>query len=236
MAFNLAKYNLNPYNVQGGHVKWIRADGSETVNAFIGSALQIYVSAIGNERVDESTVGAPTLFATAKGFETVSELVAKGQPTVLLYPIYLESVNAEIDLDAEITPYPAFVENVGSEIILGADAYLNAELVENIGAETSLGANIYPQNLEGFELISESASLDIIDTLTCLLTTTLAPGQQIIIDADSYTVLLDGENAIDIQSGDWIDELNRSTTDIMIGAASGVSNLSARLIYTERYL
>lgn len=236
MAFNLAQFNINPFNVQGGHVKWIRADGSETVNAFIGSALQIYVLAIGNERVDESTAGAPTYFMEAKGAETVSELVAKGQPTVLLYPNYFETIEAESDISAEITPYPIFSEVVDSETSLGANISASAELSETVDSETNLGANIYPQNVEGFELVSESASLDIIDTLTCMLTTSLAPGQRIIIDAETYTVLLDGENAIEIQSGDWIDELNRSTTDIMIGAASGVSNLTARIIYTERYL
>ena len=235
MAFNLAQYNLNPFNVQGGHVRWIRADGSETVNAFIGSALQIFASGIGNERVDEQTAGEPARFLIANGTETVGELVANGQLTVLLYPTFGEAVGAEIDLSAEITPAAVMGEVVDAETDLGADIYPTASGSETVDADTALGSNIYV-TAEGYELVSESASLDIIDEVVCLLKTTLKPGHRIIVDADTYTVLLDGENAIEIQSGEWVDELNRETVDIVIGAASGVANLSARLIYTERYL
>lgn len=235
MAFNLAQFNLNPFNVQGGHVKWIKASGSETVNAFIGSALQIYASAIGNERVSEIIAGEPTKFIRAIGAETVGELVANGQLTVLLYPTFGEAVGAEIDLSAEIMPSAVMGEVVEAETELGSDIYPVVTGSETVDADTVLGAKIYP-TAEGFELVSESASLDIIDEKVCLLKTTLKPGHRIIVDADTYTVLLDGENAIEIQSGEWIDELNRDTVDIVIGAASGVNNLSARLIYTERYL
>lgn len=235
MAFNLAQYNLNPFNVQGGHEKWIRALGSETINAFVGSALQIYTSAIGNERVSEQIIGAPTKFFRGMGTETVSEAVADATPTVLLNLLYREYVNAEIDLSTEITPPVIMSEVVTAEAYLSTDIYPTAEMAETVDADTMLGADIYTEP-EGFELISESASLEVIDEKVCVLTTTLKPGHQIIIDAETYTVLLDGENAIEIQSGDWIDELNRDTVDIVIGAASGVANLTARLIYTERYL
>lgn len=235
MAFNLAQYNLNPFNVQGGHVKWIKALGSETVNAFIGSALQIFASGIGNERVSSQIAGEPTKFFRAKGTETVSEAVADATPTVLLNLFYREFVNAEIDLSAEITPPVIMSEAVTAEAYLSTDIYPTAGMAESVNADTMLGANVY-LSPEGFELISESASLEVIDEKVCVLTTTLKPGQRIIVDAETYTVLLDGENAIEIQSGDWIDELNRETVDIVIGAASGVANLTARLIYTERYL
>lgn len=235
MAFNLAQYNLNPFNVQGSHVKWIKALGSETVNAFVGSALQIYTSAIGNERVSEQIVGAPTKFFRGKGTETVSEAVAEAQPTVLLYLLYRENVGNEIDLSAEIAPPVIADEVITAETDISADIYPTAEMGETVDADTMLGADIYTEP-EGYELISESASLEVIDEKVCVLTTTLRPGQRIIVDAETYTVLLDAENAIEIQSGDWIDELNRDTVDIVIGAASGVANLTARLIYTERYL
>jgi hypothetical protein len=235
MAFNLAQYNLNPFNAQGGNVKWIRANGSETINSFIGSALEVYVLGIGNERVSEEITGAPTKFIKAKGTEKISELVANGQVTVLVYPVFEESVWSEIDLSAEVMPPAVLSEVVTAEPYLGADIYPVITGSETVDVDALLRANIY-LSTEGFELVSESASLDIIDRKVCLLTTTLAPGHMIVIDADTYTVLLDGVNAIEIQSGEWIDELNRDTVDIEINAASGEANLSARLIYTERYL
>ena len=79
-------------------------------------------------------------------------------------------------------------------------------------------------------------SLEALDLAICYLTVTLKPGSTLIIDANNYNILLDGENAIELQSGDWLDDLDRETVDIAIGAASGVSGLSASILYTERYL
>lgn len=235
MAYNLARYNINPFNISGDKVRYIKAIGTESIDVAIGSSLEIFLRGIGNERVNTSLQGAPTKFISAKGSATVGELVAKGQPTVLLYPVFNEVLSAELHGDAIITPPTVGTENVECSIALDAENYLTAFGEEVVTADTHLSADIFLTG-EGFELVAESASLEIIDTKTCVLTTTLRPGQKIIIDADSYTVLLDGENAIEIQSGDWIDELDRSTTDIAIKAASGVGNLTTSIIYTERYL
>ena len=75
-----------------------------------------------------------------------------------------------------------------------------------------------------------------MDIIVCELNITLKPGQKLIVDATNYNVLLDNENAIWAQSGAWIDELTRETSSISINASSGVANLSANILYTERYL
>ena len=235
MAFNLAQFNINPFNIAGGNVKWIKATGNEYISASVGSALQIFIQAYGNERVSEDVVGVPARFIVASGRESIAEGVTRAQPTILLYPNYRENVTAETDISAVITPNAVLSEVIEPDIILAADAYLSAIGSEEITEEVEIAADTY-LSAEGFELISESASLEVIDTKTCILTTTLKPGERIVIDADSYTVLLNGENAIEIQSGDWIDELDRNTTDISLKAAAGVSYLSAHIIYTERYL
>lgn len=235
MAFNLAQYNINPFNVAGGNVRWLKATGNEYITTAIGSALQIYVQAYGNERIGEESSGASTKFIRAVGSESVAELVTRGQNSILLYPRFSEVVREEATISAIIMPTATGEEKVEAELILGSDSYLSTDFTETVSADVSLGSEIY-LTASGYELVSESASLEIIDTKTCYLTTELKPGDRIVIDADSYTVLLNSENAIEIQSGDWIDELDRSTTDIAIKAASGVAYLSAHIIYTERYL
>ena len=57
-----------------------------------------------------------------------------------------------------------------------------------------------------------------------------------IIDANTYNVWIDQQNAVYVHSGDWLDELNRETQDFVITAASGAGNLEASILYTERYL
>lgn len=235
MAFNRSKFNHLPYNVQSDLVKWVKVNALEEIDAVIGSALDYYPLAIGYERVDEEIEGVKAKFLSASGGETVNEAVAEGQMSVILYPHFAETVTAVTHLSAIVMPEVDLSENVNCSAKLGADFYAKADATEIVDANTALGAKIYPV-VEGFELITESASLENITEKTCVLTVTLRPGQVLIVDANTYNVLLDNQNAIDIHSGDWIDELNRTTTEITLSAASGLSNLSATMMYTERYL
>lgn len=235
MAFNLAQFDLTSFNIDVGNTRYIRALGVETVSSSIGSALQIYARAIGNERVNETANGAAGRFVKAKGTETIAEAVMNGQLSIILYPKFYETVSQETDIVAEIYSPSIFTETITADTTLGSNIYAYPIFSEEIDAVTAIGADIYP-SAEGFELVSESASLEALELKTCTLTVTLKPGQRLIVDSSTYNILLDGENAIEIQSGDWIDELNRETTDIAITAASGVENLTASILYTERYL
>ena len=235
MAFNRSKFNHVPFNVQSDMVKWLHVRALEEVDAVIGSALDFFPLAIGNERVGAVIDGDCGTFITASGTETITEEVIEAQMTVILFPHFEEEVTEEISLSAEIMPTVTGNETVDCDAALGADFYPVVIGNETPNAYTRIAAKIYPV-AEGYELISESASLENLETRTCVLTLTLKPGQTLIVDANNYNVLLDNANAIDKQSGDWIDELNRNTTDIKITASSGVANLSASILYTERYL
>ena len=235
MAFNLARYNLNPFNARGTSVKYIKALGIETISASIGSALQIYPLSIGYERVGESISGVMGRFLNVEFAETVDELVANGQISVILYLRYAETVSAETDIAAEDYLSVISTETVSANTHQDALIHPKTMFAEAINADTSLGSNIYC-GAEGYELVSESASLEAREYRTCVLTLTLQPGQRLVIDAQNYNVLLDGENAIDTHSGDWLDELDRRTIDISITASAGVANLDATILYTERFL
>ena len=188
MAYNLAQYNISPFNVSGEKVRYIKAVGSENIDIAIGSSLEIYMRGIGNERVNISLQGVPTKFVSASGSVTVGELVAKGQPTVLLYPTLSEIVESSNRIAAEITPSAIGAEDVECDVDLDAENYLTTSGTETVTWDANLAADVF-MTAEGFELVSESASLEIIDTKICLLTVTLNPGERLIIDADSYTVL-----------------------------------------------
>ena len=236
MAFNRAKFNHVPFNVQSDMIKYIIVSGLEEVDATIGSALNFYPLAIANERVAAEPQGMKGRFIEAVGEETISENVVEAQMTVIIFPHFEENVAEETELRAVITPKPSFMELLSGEWHKGANIYPDAEANEKVTINRRhLSAKIYP-HIEGYELVSNSASLENVEIKTCVLTLTLKPGQTLIVDAINYNILLDNENAIEIQSGDWIDELNRNTTDITISAAAGASNLSASILYTERYL
>lgn len=63
---------------------------------------------------------------------------------------------------------------------------------------------------------------------------TIPPGGELRIDSGLYTVLLNGENALHTQEGDWV-ELTRSLARLTIECAQG-GGLEGRLVYQERYL
>lgn len=235
MAFNHAKFNRNPYNTPGELIRWLKVIGVEQVDTSIGSALNYYALAIGNERVNKVIEGTKAYFTEASYTETISENVGEVQLSVILYPIFEENVTKETTIAAEIYPDISGLEEITNVLVPNVNLCVVSDLMEEIDADIALGANFYAL-ADGYELVSESASLENIGTKVCVLNVTLQPGQVLIIDANTYNVLLDQQNAIDIHSGDWIDELNRNTTELKIGAASGVANLSATILYTERYL
>ncbi len=63
---------------------------------------------------------------------------------------------------------------------------------------------------------------------------TIPPGGELRIDSELFLVLLNGENALHTQSGDWIN-ISRNLLRLIVESASG-GQLRGQLIYTERYL
>lgn len=237
MGFNRAIFNRSPFNIpSSSNAILAKAEGFEIVDCAIGSALDFRGNAKGYERINAVTAGYPGWIKKVVGAETVSELVATGDMYVLAKANGAENADADILLSAEIFPAISGLEEVTTDCALGADIEADIIGAEIIDANTTLSAVIVSPLTSGYEFVDESASLENIDVKTCYLTVTLRPGQVLIIDANTYNVLLNGQNAIEIQSGDWIDELNRNTVDLKIEAASGSANLDATILYTERYL
>ena len=237
MGFNRSSFNRAPFNIpSGSNAILAKAEGFEVVDCSIGSALDFRGNAKGYERVNAATVGYSGWIKTAIGTETIDELVATGDMYVLAKVAGAETVEAETALAADVFPTIDGIEIVTEDCNLGANIRISLTGEEEVDAVTSLGAKILSPLVSGYEFIDESASLENIDVKTCYLTLTLRPNQVLIIDANTYNVLLDGQNAIEVQSGDWIDELNRNTVDLRIEAASGSANLDATILYTERYL
>ena len=236
MGFNRSSFNRAPFNIPSG-VKSIlgKAEGFEIVDCSIGSALDFRGNAKGYERVNAETVGNSGWIKSATGTEIIDTLEMLGETYLLAKVAGKENISSTVRISANVLPIVIANEAITTVCHLGADIKPIINGNESIDALTMLGANIRVL-LSGYEFVNESASLENIETRTCYLTVSLQPNQILIIDSNTYNVLLDSENAIDIQSGDWIDELNRNTVDLKIEAASGSANLDATILYTERYL
>lgn len=235
MAFNLSRYNLQPYNAGGSKVFWLKAAASEKVTSQTGTGTLTYLRCNVFEQVGASIGGVQGRFIKVKGSEVITELVTEAQMSVLLNAIADEVITGEAEQAAIVQPIATAKETLTAESELGSNSYLEIVANEEIQPNIILSANIYSAS-DMYELVSGIASLVAIDTRVCVINTTLKPGQRLVIDAASYNVLLDSQNAIHLHSGDWIDELNRETTEINVSAQAGAANLTASILYTERYL
>lgn len=238
MAYNLAPYNLTAYNSGSDNALWVSAIFSENVTPVIGTSSETYLLATGNEKIlTDSILLGNGVYIFASGGEAVTKNIVGGMSSVVLgHVVGYETITQQATAACEVRP-----ETIGMEQVTG-DLHMGAVIQPPYakGTETIDGKAITDKETyliaSGYELVSSSVNLEAVDIIVCELNLTLEPGQKLVIDAINYNVLLDGENAIWAQSGAWIDELTRETTSISVNASSGVSNLTANILYTERYL
>lgn len=235
MSFDTGRFDLNGFDVTGGMLRTFKANGVENVNAVVGSALNYHLLAIGNERVEKSISGLQGLIIAGIGAENISEGVTEGLLYIRPKPVFTETVSKSATLGAVIGIPVSFAENVNRSVELGADIAISASFTESVMPTIIPGADVILE-VGGYELVSADATSESVETKICVLNITLHPGQKLIIDASNYNVLLDGDNVIWVQSGDWIDGINRNTSEIRIDAADGSANIDASIMYTERFL
>lgn len=237
MSFNITPFGRTSFNRVNDNEIELFVQGFEYVDASIGSTLDYRTECIGYERVEVSVDGNPARFiSNIKGSEAVTKLALSGQIVVFAVGSGTETVASPSDkIMADYKAEAVGAETVSSDVHMDFDCQLEADLSETVGSTTVIGCDTWI-TAEGYELVTESASLENIEIKTCNLNLTLRPGQTLIVDSSTLNVLLDNQNAIDVHSGDWIDELNRNTTEIRIDSASGAAGLTATILYTERYL
>ncbi len=239
MAFDLAPFDLSGFDVGGSSTVLFSLFVQEKVLAVIGTSQEVYINASTYERAN--TLGASCgngIFLQPVFTEEASFAEGHGEFSVILNTISsTETMHSyEVTCDSEVHLDVSSSEEVFSdEMVPNAEICLKINIGDGIIGEAYTDKNRWI-TFDAYELMSSSATLEAVDIITCELNVRLEPGQRLVVDAENYNVLIDGENAIEIQRGEWIDELNRETSSISVTAASGVSNLSASILYTERYL
>ena len=239
MAFDRSQFDRGQFDSSSGEkVRWLNVDFSERVDKAFVTALNYFLECNLYTRVDKGTMyGIPVRFMRPVTFlEEVDEEVTEAAMYALLHAAFSEDIGKRLIHSANIRhPSLTFNEEISKSAQIGCDYYQTTAMSEAISANAIQSANVR-MTAENYELVSASASSEAIEYKTCFLDITLKPGQRLIIDANNYNVLLNGENAIYIQRGDWIDAINRNTTSIDIDSQSGRGNISASIMYTERFL
>ena len=231
-ALNQIRFNSAQFNIHPAAEIWIGIGFTERVTALIATSEKSYLDADGYENIhNDSNAANPGRMLRIAGQETVS---GSFRGCVFFRASGIETVsgNNSISQFAWVSICP--VESISQSGVISANNWFYLGAAEAVSMSGYIGQLFFEAG-ESSEVVDASVSAVALDEMICELAVTLRPGQVIVIDANNYNVLVDGENAIHIQNGAWLDELNRETQNIRI-TADYPANLSATILYTERYL
>lgn len=204
----------------------------ETLGALAGAAVPVSV----RERYAEALQGS------AQGTVSVIASFTEG-----------DSLTAAVRMSADVATEEAFAGELTAAVkgckntpaaLASGDALAAAvyaaknlpaplELSDRLTMEAS-GVKNVPGALLASEVLTSMLEATSQTTERTTLQLTIPPGGELRIDSELFSVLLNGENALHAQSGDWIN-ISRSLLRLVVESASG-GRLEGQLIYTERYL
>lgn len=236
MSYNQALYNRSTFNRSGSsNATFLSLDIFENINVFAGVGTNFFPFIVANERVRADVHGGRTIIFSASAQEVI------GYNLDLLGTFWLDvTSNERILLTAK--PSQVYIlsrsgsENISKNLKGAVIPWFKTYGLEEIKASIDPRAEYWIEPISGYELVDTTASAESVEESSCIIEVTLHPGDRLIVDSDSYTVLLNGMNVIDTHHGNWFDELDRNTVSFTIRASEGTENLIGRLLYTERFL
>lgn len=247
-GFNNLKFNLAPFNIEKIEgLVWLEG-ASITSFKFIFAGLDVFFH--GNAAIsitsNEPKIDKGRMFTgnTAVNFVSDANVLGHFNLTGKSEAVF----GAILNLSQQVYAQGSSEEIIDIDANLSQEAYMEGFSVESFDVTKTtysesgdlitgivLSQAIY-ENANIGEVFQASADIIALSEIVCELPgVILKPGQVLIIDSGSYNVLLDGDNAIHLQSGDWLDNLSRSTVNILI-SGTNATKLSASVLYTERYL
>lgn len=235
MSYNQNAFNRAPFNLsQSGNTHYIVAEGYEYVDSFAGVSTQVYLFCISHEAVNTDIHGERFVDFSANAHIEIGYNVAL-EGTYWLDVESREIVHPNVLFSSELCIGAYASETISENAYLACNISIPAVGYEIINPDIVWHID-YHTSVSGNELVSQTTDAEIVEEIACELELTLMPGQRLIVDASNYNVLVDGENMIYTQKGEWLDELSRETRSITITAAEGEAGISAMILYTERFL
>lgn len=226
--YSLARYSVN----QETKTVEIVESFSEAMGAVAGAAIPVDFRDRYAETLQGSvrgTVSVISVFAGASGlFAKVNmsaDVVTRASLAEALQGAAYARKNTPAVLEAaeEMSYMVTGSKNVPAPLELKDRLTAAAVGSKNIQADLKV-SEVLTAMLEATSQTTERTTLQI----------TIPPGGELRIDSGIFIVLLNGENALHTQSGDWIN-VSRDLLRLIIESASG-GKLRGQLIYTERYL
>lgn len=222
--YSLLRYGIQP-TTQGNDIP-LYMNAAEKFNAVVGFATNADLSFIAGISLNGSVTLSAGHYEALEGDATLDSVVNAHTGISILQ-------NMDSSIDADINWSRVYINNVS---VNKDSVYMD---VWKVDANSVLGGDIHLSTIayiaESFsEVLSGHASTVNLSQQTFIANVTIPAHGRLIIDSNVFNMLLNGQNAIHLQKGDWID-IDRKTIYLDITSGTG-GNLSGSIIYQERYL
>ena len=236
----MAKYNQSRFNL----ARYNRSTDAPAVldKIQIGALFQAFIG-LGQKTKDalkaESAFSGDFKIATG----TLEQSQLETNITAIVSERYIahghDTMAAEFEEDLYMSPLVK--ERSVFDTIFAGEIYLSPKVIDvltfdsEISCKTYLGNKVRDVNqIMAYAIFGGSISAEALEEIILDLAVTIPPNGILVIDSDNFRVLLNGTNAIKYHSGDWIDQLNRSSKSITI--QGGGNSLTATIYFQELWL
>ena len=206
--YSLAKFSVN---LETKTIE-IAETFSEALNSVAGVAIPVDVRERYADAVQGYTRGTISVVSTMSATEALSSAVKMSANIVARFTAaerLAAAVQGSKHIPTIVAAYEALNAN-GSASKNICTAFVAADILTAIMDATSQTAEVV------------------------LMQVTIPPGGELRLDSDVFLAMLDGENVLYAQSGDWIN-VSRELLRLIVESATGGA-LEGQIIYTERYL
>ena len=222
--FNLSRFSLGSQD-NTIHIELLL---TESLKSVAGVAIPVETTAFFNDILRGTARGA---IGIASAFESYAAMnsAALMQANIIVQGLLKDTLQAVSDGAQNSMIIGVLADNLGASSYASADILWHEAYAD---ALTSLASVV--KDILLYEVLGSVSGAGTQSTEQVSVTVTIPPGGELRIDSDTFRVLLNGENVLDKQSGDWL-MISRDLLYLDIESAIG-NGLSGNLIYTERYL
>lgn len=210
----------------------VSAAFSESLNTVAGSAVAIECAGKFRETAHGSIQGTVAVISSLSAYSGLFTS-ARMSADVVTASAMFEALQAVAYGQKDIPGGIISADVLDASVWGSKDIPATMALADRLTAQTAGSKNI-PAPLQASEIMTSIMEATSQTTERTTIQITIPPGGELRIDSELFIVLLNGENALHTQSGDWIN-ISRNLLRLIVESASG-GKLQGQLIYTERYL
>lgn len=231
--FSIDRFSLSRFSLGAeGNVIQVEGSFSAELKSVSGVAVPISTSAFMVEvfrGTSKGTIAIPFKFDSEAEMQADVTMNAD----VLMWPSFFEGVESVSFGSRNENIHEFWSDETHSKTWGSKRMHRGFDFAETGTAYSFASKNVI-RYLFGAEFLTVLTDAGKQATDQAIITIAIPPGGELRIDSDTFRVILDGENILYAQEGDWIN-LSREVLYLDIESATG-GTLEGSITYQERYL